>query len=213
MNSLISIIIILNICSFIIGSVSNEDLTRAVACMHILDYKYQGRIPDQQTYSSMLLKCFITITELEAKEIIININRGVMEVTDKDGQRLTDPRTLREYKREELSNYSKTLDVTLKEFRKLKGQAEKMGLNTRDSRSDDMDYMDESRPSRGNSLGYFMRKITKYLKTINMAGRVILIGLVLYFVLIILAKIFKPDKIKKKEKNKNKNKNKKKKSE
>ena len=71
--NLFFIIIILNYLFNIICKASNEDITKAMSCMGILSQKLKGQTPDPRNYSSMLLKCFITITEEEAKEVLVRL--------------------------------------------------------------------------------------------------------------------------------------------
>jgi len=212
MNSLFYIFLFLNFVPFIF---CDGDLSKAVACMNLITIKMEDKVSDQYSYSQILLSCFIKITDLEAKEMIISSQNenNPIEEKDFDIKKLTDTSILDELKNEELDEYKYRLENAIKELRKHHEKREKRKKNTRDSRADD-DIDDEdykrAHPSRGNSFGAFMRKTRKLLKTINSSSNFVIAGIVLYFVYILFGKWCKSKKSKTKDDDKGKNKGKKK---
>ena len=113
--NLFFIIIILNYLFNIICKESNEDITKAISCMSILSQKLKGQTPDSRNYSSMLLKCFITITEEESKEVLVGLEQGMDSIEEEEIEKLTDFSTLSQIPKDELNNYSDKLQNAIQE--------------------------------------------------------------------------------------------------
>ena len=189
---------------YITCKASNEDVSKAMACMSILATKFKGESPDPRKYSSMLLKCFITITEEEAKEVLVGIEQGIQSIEEKEIEKLTDFSTLNNIPKKELDEYSNQLQNAINTFRKIQ-ENYNSDKKDKDYDTDDEDFK-KSHPSRGNTLGSFMKKMTGILKTINNMGSVILIIIFLYFGLIMFRKFCDNGKNRNKYKDKNQNK-------
>ena len=207
--NLFFLIIILNYLFNIICKASNEDITKAMSCMGILSQKLKGQTPDPRNYSSMLLKCFITITDEEAKEVLVGFEQGMDSIEEEEIEKLTDFSTLSQIPKDELNDYSDKLQNAIQEFRKMHenyNSAKKDKGKSYDRDTDDEDYK-RAHPSRGNSLGSFMKKMTGILKAINNMGSIIIVIIFLYFGSIMFKKYCDNGKKKNKIKETNKNKN------
>ena len=196
-------ILILNFFKSIFCKSSSEDISKAMSCMTLLVQKLKGDQLDPKIYSSKLLKCFITITEDEAKEILVAIEQGMKSIEPEEIERLTDASTLKDIPKDELSNNSLRLEEAIKEFRKLQERyaSQSSGKTTTDE--DDEDFR-KAHPSRGNSLGSFMKKLTSLLKIANNMGSIIIIIIFLYFFSILFKNCCKNNKSKSKDKPKEK---------
>ena len=205
-------VLILNFFKSIFCKSSNEDISEAMSCMTLLVQKLKGDQLDPKTYSSKLLKCFITITEDEAKEILVAIEQGMKSIEPEEIERLTDTSTLQDIPKDELSNNSLRLEEAIKEFRKLQEKYASRNSGKSTSDDDDEDYR-KAHPSRGNSLGSFMKKFTKFLKIANSMGSIIIVIIFLYFFSILFKNCCKKNKSKSKSNDKTKEKKVKKKNE
>ena len=71
--------LILSLNFFILIICQDEDIVKSVACMSLLNEKYKDKEKqiNQKTYGSEILNCYITITEVEAKEIVMGLQQGI----------------------------------------------------------------------------------------------------------------------------------------
>ena len=161
----------------------------------------------------MLLKCFITITEEQGKEILVSIEQDMKAIEPEEIEKLTDINSLKEIPQDELKNYSLKLEKAIKDLKKM----QEKHLSKSKDKTQDYDYEDDeefkkTHPSRGNSLGSVMKKLKGLFKTINNMGNIVIAIIFLYFGSIMLRKCCdnKKSKVKNKDKDKNKSKDKKK---
>ena len=192
---------------YIFSKASNEDITKAMSCMSLLIQKFKGQSPDPKKYSSMLLKCFVTISEEESKEILVGIEQGVKTLEPEEIEKLTDFSTLSNFSKTELDEYSYKLQNAIDTIKKMQDNYHS-GKKDSDYDTNDEEFK-KAHASRGNSLGSFMKKMTGLLKAINNMGSVVLILIFLYFGLIMFKKFCGNKKNDYKDKNKNKVKEKK----
>ena len=206
-----TLIVLFYLFSYSFCQASNEDITKLMSCMNIISIKNKGQPQDVQKY---LLKCFITITDEEAKEVIVSVEQGIDPLEQEEIDKLTDISTLSGIPQNDLEEHLSKLRNTINAFKKLqdKFKSEKNG-DTKDYNQDDEEYR-KAHPSRGNALGAFMKKLTGLLKTINSMGNFVIAIIFIYFGYILLGNCRRNQKKKKKNKEKNmdnKDKNKKKK--
>jgi len=215
-NSLFQLVIFILYILSIISCQSNKyDLTKVISCSNIIGQKTKDQTPEIKAYSSMMLKCFITITDDEAKEVLVGIERGMKSMEKEDIERLTDFSTLNDIPQDQLKQYSLQLENAIRSIRQLE-ENRKSGKKYDDDYNDNEEYK-KAHPSRGNEFGSFMKKMTGVLKTINNMGNIVIIVIFAYFGLILFKKFCgnnknkhkDKDKDKDKDKNKNKKKNKK----
>ena len=196
----------------IISCQSNkEDLSKVISCSNIIGQRLKDQTPEIKAYSSMMLKCFITITEDEAKEVLVGIERGMNTIEKEDIDRLTDISKLNDIPQNELKEYSLKLENTIHSIKKLE-EDRKSGKKNDNNDNDNEEYK-KAHPSRGNEFGAFMKKMTGILKTINNLGNVVIIAIFVYFGLILFKKFCGNNKSSHKNKDKSKNKKKNKKNE
>ena len=215
-NSLFQLIFLAYVISIISCESTKEDLSKVVSCSNIIGQKIKDQSPEIKAYSSMMLKCFITITDDEAKEVLVGIERGMKTMEKEDIERLTDFSTLNDIPQDQLKEYSLQLQNAINSIRQLE-ENRKTGKRDRDDDDKDNEEYRKAHPSRGNEFGSFMKKMTGVLKTINNMGNVVIIAIFVYFGFILFKKFCgnnknkgkDKDKDKDKDKNKNKKKNKK----
>ena len=206
---------ILSLNFFILIICQDEEIVKSVACMSLLNEKYQDKQINQKTYGSEILNCYIIITEVEAKEIVMGLQKGIKILEKEDIDRLTDINGLKNYTNDEIKEYSKKLNNAISSFQKMQ---DNYNSGKRERQNDDVDdeYYKKSHPSRGNFLGSIMKGMTGILKLANNIGNVILFLIFGYFALILFRKYCDNGKRKKenktKEKDEGKNKKKKKKN-
>ena len=187
---------------------NKDDLSKVISCSNIIGQKIKDKTPEIKAYSSMMLKCFITITDDEAKEVLVGIERGMKSIEKEDIERLTDISKLNDIPQNELKEYSLKLENAIRSIRKLE-ENRKSGKKYDDDYNENEEYK-KAHPSRGNEFGSFMKKMTGVLKTINNMGNVVIIVIFVYFGLILFKKFCGNNKNKPKDKIKNnKKKNKK----
>ena len=121
--------------------VSDADLNKAISCLHVLSGKFD-HIIDQKDYSSTMLACFTSITEVDAKEILVAVQQGMNFLSEEEIENLCDVNKLKNMDREILSFESKKLQNALIKFDKLRAKdRETKNSKTRDdSNNEDEDY-------------------------------------------------------------------------
>ena len=139
----ISFIIIINLISFILCQFESESMTKAIACMTVINQKLKGEDPEQTIYSSMMLKCFVTITSSQAKKILVGLESGGGSLSQKDIKKLTDYNSLRDMSQKELEKKFNDLERALKKFKKMQEELTGGSGNRDPSDYDDDDYYDE----------------------------------------------------------------------
>ena len=120
--------------NYISSKPSNVDITKAVSCINIVIQKYKGNFPEQSTYFSSVLKCFMTITEEQANEIIIGLEQGQKTLDTDDIQNLTDISDFESIPEVERKESYERLDEVLKEIQRIN---ENKGKKSSKSRNDD----------------------------------------------------------------------------
>ena len=170
--------------------------------MNIISIKNEGR--RQQDIQKYLLKCFITITDEEAKEVVVAIERGIEPLEQAEIDKLTDISTLSDIPQKDFEEYTNQLRNAIKTFKNLQDKYNS-GKNddSKDYNQDDEEYR-KAHPSRGNSLGSFMKKLTGLLKAINSMGNFVIAIIFIYFGYILLGNCRRNNRNKKNSKEKNK---------
>ena len=67
------IIYLLNLISVILCQFDNDSMTKAIACMSVISQKFKSQDPEPSIYSTMMLKCFITLSDSQAKKILVGL--------------------------------------------------------------------------------------------------------------------------------------------
>ena len=127
---IINLILLTSFVQFILSEVSEEDidLSKAVACVPIVDKKTltQKNKEDKSEYVKMLMKCFVTISDVEAKQILLTLQEGKdINLSEKQINSFTDFSKLEHFTQEELDKISERLTNAIDKFKKNKDQAEK----------------------------------------------------------------------------------------
>ena len=133
------LIFIINLIS-IFCHIDNDAMSKLVACMEVLSQKFKG-VPNDEVYSPMMLKCFITISDSKVKTILTDIEAGIRKISPKEINKLTDINTLKKIPESILKKKANELEKALKDFNKLHEQFE--GARDGDMDDDQMDYDDD----------------------------------------------------------------------
>ena len=176
----ILIFIITNIIQIIKSEVTDTDLNKAVSCLHVLSKKFDYEI-DQKVYSSTMLACFTSLSEVDAKEILVAVQQEMAFLSPEEIDKLCDVNNLKNIDQKILAIESKKLQNALREFDKMREKKnENYGQKYDDSYNENEDYK-RAHPSQGNKLGKFMKEITNLLKLVNNFGKIIIGIMALYF--------------------------------
>ena len=195
-------IFILNILSLIFCQFDSEAMSKALACMTVISQKLNSNQPE--IYSSMMLKCYITITESMSKKILVGLETGTNSLSNKEIDKLTDYMSLSSLSEKELKRKSQELEKILKNFKKLQedfnGQMPEMG-------DDDGDYFDEDgpleTPSNVNYFSLIPKGIFGVFNIFNNYLSLFIFLLIIYLTLLMIRKINDSErKMKKKKKKK-----------
>lgn len=195
-------IFILNILSLIFCQFDSEAMSKALACMTVISQKLNSNQPE--IYSSMMLKCYITITESMSKKILVGLETGTNSLSNKEIDKLTDYMSLSSLSEKELKRKSQELEKILKNFKKLQedfnGQMPEIG-------DDDGDYFDEDGPTETPSnVNYFSlipKGIFGVFNIFNNYLSLFIFLLIIYLTLLMIRKINDSErKMKKKKKKK-----------
>ena len=185
----ISIFLFLNIIKIISpqrdSNVPDIDLNKAVSCLHVLSKKFNYEI-DQKVYSSTMLACFTTITEDDAKEILVAVQQEMIFLSPEEIDNLCDVNNLKKVEQKKLAIESRKLQNALREFDRMREKKDENYGQKYDDRYNENEEYKKAHPSQGNKLGKFMKGITNVLKFVNNSGKVIIVIICLYFLYFIL---------------------------
>ena len=197
------LIYLLNLISIIICQLDNDSMTKALVCMSVISQKFKGEDPEPSIYSTMMLKCFITLSDSQAKKILVGLESGQNVLSKKEVDRLTDYDSLRDMSQNELKKKSYELEKALKNFKKL--QEEITGESGGDiDPSDYDDYDDDDNfnretPSNINFFSLIPRGISGIFNVFNSYLSLFIVFVVVYFGLLMLRKINDSEKKMKKK--------------
>ena len=196
-NTFLLMSFLLNIFQLFVSNSNNEDVTKVVSCISLINQKYKGQSPEPKAYSALLLKCFITISDEEKKEILVGMQQNMEGIESEEIEKLTDVTTLKDIPQEQLKEHTIKLENAIKEFRKIQENYYEDKIDKNINYEEDEEFR-KTHPSRGNSLGAFMKKTNGTLKLINYMGNIVIGIISIYFAYIMLGKFLGRKKFKKK---------------
>ena len=129
-----------------------------------------------------MLACFIAITELDAKEILVAVQQEMKFLSPEEIDKLCDVNNLKNIDKQTLSIESKKLQNALKEFDNMREHQRKKDKYTPNDLDNENEEYKRMHPSRGNKLGRFMKGMTNLLKLFNNFGKIIIGIIVLYLI-------------------------------
>ena len=203
-NFSLFVILLINFISLIISQFENDSMSKAIACISVISQKYKGKEPDPSIYSTMMLKCFITIKDSQSKKILLGIETGSGSLSKSEIDKLTDYESLKDMNPNELRKKSQELEKAIKGFKKLQDQ---FAGETGDSDIGDYDdYDDEDfnreSPSRINFFSLIPKGLFGIFNIFNNYLSLFLVFVILYFGLLMLRKINDSERKMKKKKRK-----------
>ena len=186
---LILLIYILNLLSNILCQLENESVSKALACMAALNQKLRGEEPDPSIYSTMMLKCFMTMTDSQSKKILLGIEKGQGEISQKELDKLTDYESLQDYSQNEIKQKSIELEKALKTFKKMQEQitGEESDMNYDDLYGDET-YQGDT-PSKINFFSVLPRGIMGIFNVFGNYLSLFFVLAIVYFGLLMIRKI------------------------
>ena len=124
------IILLISFFQFTLSEASPEDvdLSKAVACVPIVDKKMttQTNKKDTSEYTKMLIKCFVSISDEQAKKILLTLQDGEdINLSEKEIDSFTDISKLAYFTQEQLDEISEKLSKAIDKFKKNKDKAKK----------------------------------------------------------------------------------------
>lgn len=197
------LIYLLNLISIILCQLENKSMSKALACISIITEKFKGQEPDQSLYSTMMLKCFITLSESQAKKLLVGLETGTNILNKKEIDRLTDISTLKDLSQSELEKKSYELEKALKNFKKLQEQISGEVSEDFDPSDYDDDYDDDDNtetPSNINFFGLIPKGIYAVFKIFNNYLFLFIVFVIVYFSLLMIRKINDSERKMKKKK-------------
>lgn len=211
MTNIFSIILIFLLS--LINAQEANDMTKAVACMTIINRLVQeeGGEPDPRKFSPMMLNCFVSIKDTQLKEIMDSMRSG-SEYSDKNAiKKLTDASGLQsKYKPEELMELSKRLNNAIDKFKKIQENRGGFSMEDLEEPSDKGskgkgkgkgNNVQRERSNGGGIIGLLLRGIGNILDIANSSFLVYVVFLLgLFFSLRFLKMLCKTNKPKKKVK-------------
>ena len=197
------VILLINFISLIISQFENDSMSKAIACMSVISQKYKGKEPDPSIYSTMMLKCFITIKDSQSKKLLLGIETGSGSLSKSEIDKLTDYESLKDMNPNELRKKSQELEKAIKGFKKLQDEFAG-GMGDSESGDYDEDYDDEGfsseTPSRINFFSLIPKGIFGFFNVFNNYLSLFLVFIILYFGLLKLRKINDSERKMKKKK-------------
>ena len=209
-NLSISFFLFLNIFIIIFPLISSQlddpSLSRLLACMSIIHQEIKSEEPDPNIYSATMLKCYITISDSQARTLLMGLESGKNTLSKSEIRKLTDYESLKDLSPNEVKQKSIELERTLKKFKKM--QEDIMGgkkpEEMADDYDDDYDYDDEygsEKPSSINFLSLIPKGFFGMLGIFSNYISLFIVFALVYFLLLAIRKMSDTDKkIKKKKK-------------
>ena len=161
--------------------VPDSDLNKAVSCLHVLSKKFDYEI-DQKVYSSTMLACFTSISDIDAKEILVASQQGMKFLSPEEIDKLCDTNNLKNIDPKILSIESRKLQNALSEFDKIRDYQRKKDKYAPSYYDNENEEYKKAHPSTGNKLGKFMKKMTNLLKLFNNFGKIIIAIITIYLI-------------------------------
>ena len=209
-NLSIAFFLFLNIFIIIFPLISSQlddpSLTRLLACMSIIHQEIKSEEPDPNIYSATMLKCYMTISDSQARTLLMGLESGKNTLSKSEIRKLTDYESLKDLSPNEVKQKSIELERTLKKFKKM--QEDIMGgkkpEEMADDYDDDYDYDDEygsEKPSSINFLSLIPKGFFGMLGIFSNYISLFIVFALVYFLLLAIRKMSDTDKkIKKKKK-------------
>ena len=209
-NLSIAFFLFLNIFIIIFPLISSQlddpSLSRLLACMSIIHQEIKSEEPDPNIYSATMLKCYITISDSQARTLLMGLESGKNTLSKSEIRKLTDYESLKDLSPNEVKQKSIELERTLKKFKKM--QEDIMGgkkpEEMADDYDDDYDYDDEygsEKPSSINFLSLIPKGFFGMLGIFSNYISLFIVFALVYFLLLAIRKMSDTDKkIKKKKK-------------
>ena len=201
------LIYIFNLIIIIFCQPDNDSMTKALACMSVISQKYKGQDPDPSIYSTIMLKCFITLSDSKAKKILVGIESGQNVLSKKEIDKLTDYESLKDMSNNEIKRKSYELEKALKDFKRLQEEitGETGDIDPADYDDEYDDYDDDNfnreTPSNVHFFGLIPKGLIGIFNVFNSYLSLFFVFVVVYFGLLLLRKINDSEnKMKKKKK-------------
>ena len=210
-NLSIAFFLFLNIFIIIFPLISSQlddpSLSRLLACMSIIHQEIKSEEPDPNIYSATMLKCYITISDSQARTLLMGLESGKNTLSKSEIRKLTDYESLKDLSPNEVKQKSIELERTLKKFKKM--QEDIMGgkkpEEMADDYDDDYDYDDEygsEKPSSINFLSLIPKGFFGMLGIFSNYISLFIVFALVYFLLLAIRKMSDTDKKVKKKKKK-----------
>ena len=155
----------------IISQRDDPSISRLLACMSLLHQEANAEEMDPNIYSMKMLKCYITISDYQANNFLVSLEKGQNTLSKSEIRKLFDYDSLRSMSQIELKERSMELEKTLKKFKKpLSAVPSKLGKNKIDNNF----KMDTNKPKIININNYHPLKdlnIKKMFYQQNIIGR------------------------------------------
>jgi Na+-transporting methylmalonyl-CoA/oxaloacetate decarboxylase gamma subunit len=174
--------------------------------MSIIHQDIQNEEPDPNIYSVTMLKCFITITDHQARSVLMGLESGQNVLSKSEIKKLTDYDSLKDLSQNEVKQKSIELERTLKKFKKM--QEDIMGgkkpEDLAEEYDEDYDFDDDYGSEKPSSINFFSLIPKGFFGILGIFSNYISMFIVfalVYFLLLALRKMSDSDKkIKKKKK-------------
>ena len=138
------------------SQLDDPSLSRLLACMSIIHQEIKSEEPDPNIYSATMLKCYITISDSQARTLLMGLESGKNTLSKSEIRKLTDYESLKGLSPNEVKQKSIELERTLKKFKKM--QEDIMGgkkpEEMADDYDDDYDYDDEYGSEKPSSINF-----------------------------------------------------------
>ena len=188
----------------ITSQLDDPSLSKLLACMSIIHQEIKSEEPDPNIYSVTMLKCFMTISDSQARSLLMGLEAGKNPLSKSEIRKLTDYDSLKDLSQNEVKQKSIELERTLKKFKKM--QEDIMGGREPDDDGgdyDDYDYEDEyqrERPSNINFFSLIPKGIFGLFGVFSSYISLFIIFVLVYFLLLALRKMNDAEKKNKKKK-------------
>ena len=193
--------------SLISCQLDDPSLSKLLGCMSIIHQDIQNEEPDPNIYSVTMLKCFITITDHQARSVLMGLESGQNVLSKSEIKKLTDYDSLKDLSQNEVKQKSIELERTLKKFKKM--QEDIMGgkkpEDLAEEYDEDYDFDDDYGSEKPSSINFFSLIPKGFFGIIGIFGNYISLFIVfalVYFFLLAIRKMSETDKkiVKKKKK-------------
>ena len=195
-NTKLSLLEIFLLNLFFLVNAKNDELSalKALSCVSIVTQKYHKGEDEPNSYSPIVLACYIKITEEQAQKVLGSLEEGEIPLEPYEIDELIDVKSLKDIPENELMKKSEELESTIKEFQKYDEEFNDLKERGNPEFEDDYegdDYEETYKYNKMSKKGFFdliKRGISELFSVAGAIWLTLLFLIILYLLLMMTRK-------------------------